>query len=65
MHLEVVAEVVIAETDSAVVTFPEYAMLPFFAENPLVRRQRDIVATLLIICAPASAPREAIRWEYQ
>ena len=62
-HLEVIAEVVVAKADSAVVTFPEYAVLSFFAEHPLVRRQRDVVATFLIICAPASAPREAIRWE--
>ena len=60
MHLEVVAEVVIAETDSAVVTFPKDAMLPFFAEHPLVWRERDIVATFLIVGAPTSAPRETI-----
>ena len=56
MHLEVVAEVLIAEADSAVVTFPEYAMLSIFAEDPLVWCKRNIVATLLIICAPASTP---------
>ena len=64
IHLEVIAEVIIAEADSAVVTFPEDTVLPFFAEHPLVRRQRDIVATLLIICAPASTPREATRKEH-
>ena len=55
-HLEVIAEVVVAKADSAVVTFPEDAVLPLFAENPLFWSQRDVVTALLVISAPTATP---------
>ena len=65
IHLEVIAEVLVAEADSAVVTFPKHAMLPFLTEDTLVRGQRDIVTTLLIFGAPTPSPREAEAEERQ
>ena len=56
IHLEVIAEVLVAEADSAVVTFPEDAVLPLFAENPLFWSQRDVVTALLVISAPTATP---------
>ena len=55
-HLEVIAEVVVAKADSAVVTFPEDAVLPLFAEHPLFWGQRDVVTALLVISAPTATP---------
>ena len=55
-HLEVIAEVVVAKADSAVVTFPEDAVLPLFAEHPLFWSQRHVVTALLVISAPTATP---------
>ena len=55
-HLEVIAEVVVAKADSAVVTLSEDAVLPLFAEHPLFWSQRHVVTALLVISAPTATP---------
>ena len=61
MNLEVVAEVVLAEADGAVMALPKHAVLAALAGHPRLVVDGEVVAALLVLGAPAPLPGKAGR----